>query len=354
MGIRDNRKKLMNIVRREAKLAVIILVFATLAGCGGNGPSDVLETTPVSIEVGHRDADSTLWHSVTDIVLRVSGYNFSPIVDTQSVDSTIFLVNVPTGDERVFTTFGMDTNGLAYLWGRKDTGVVKGDTARILIILSQLLQTAGDSILILRDSLPWKLPCTDTILDSLGAEYTIVPSDSFANLVLDPLVNTIIIPSDQPQEFYDRYRIYVTKFNNFIYDGGVMFFSACDRGWNGGDISEAAILFPSGVTLDTICHADTLNLVTGIHAIVSNLDTLRGYFASYTWFTDCPPFAQVLTVTPDTVERPTLLLYQYGSGLVLLSSQPLEYAYSNGTGEDNIGILLPRILGFLCDDDKLH
>ncbi|OYD13983.1 hypothetical protein CH333_09235 [candidate division WOR-3 bacterium JGI_Cruoil_03_44_89] len=344
----------MKLKKEKIGMVIVMVTFAFLIGCGRGGPSGVLETASLSIEVGHRDVDSTLWFIVSDVVLRVSGYNFSPIVDTQSVDSTIFSVDVPTGNDRVFTAFGIDTAGVAYLWGRKDTTVAKGDTTRISIIISQLLQTAGDSILILRDSLPWGLSCTDTILDSLGAEYTIVPSDSFADLILDPLVNTIIIPSDQPQEFYNRYRIYVTKFNNFIYDGGVMFFSACDRGWNGGDISEATFLFPSGVTLDTICHADTLNLVTGIHAIVSNLDTLRGYFASYTWFTDCPPFAQVLTVTPDTVERPTLLLYQHGSGLVLLSSQPLEYAYSNGTGEDNIGILLPRILGFLCDDDKLH
>lgn len=344
----------MKLKKEKIGMVIVMVTFAFLIGCGRGGPSGVLETASLSIEVSHRDVDSTLWFIVSDVVLRVSGYNFSPIVDTQSVDSTIFSVDVPTGNDRVFTAFGIDTAGVAYLWGRKDTSVAKGDTTRISIIISQLLQTAGDSILILRDSLPWGLSCTDTILDSLGAEYTIVPSDSFADLILDPLVNTIIIPSDQPQEFYDRYRIYVTKFNNFIYDGGVMFFSACDRGWNGGDISKATFLFPSGVTLDTICHADTLNLVTGIHAIVSNLDTLRGYFASYTWFTDCPPFAQVLTVTPDTVERPTLLLYQYGSGLVLLSSQPLEYAYSNDTGEDNIGILLPRILGFLCDDDKLH
>jgi hypothetical protein len=272
-------------------------------------------------------------------------------VDTQGVDSTFFSVDVPTGDERVFTSFGIDTNGVAYLWGRKDTNVVKGDTVRLSIILTPLLGTAGDSILILRDSLPWELSCTDAILDSLQVEYTIVPSDSFPNINLDPLKNTIIISSDQPQEFYNNYRRYVTNFNNFVYDGGVMFFSACDKGWNCGDILEAGIVFPSGVTLDTIYHTDTVNIVIGDHPIVAGLDTLRDYLASYSWFTDYPTFARILTVSPDTILRPTLLLYQYGSGLVLLSSQPLEYAYANGIDDNDIGLILPRILAFLSSDD---
>jgi len=348
----EKNKYYMKVEKRKVGIALIIFVFIYIAGCGKGGPSDVLETAPVRVEVGYQDVDSTLWRDVSNIMLRVTGDNFSPIVDTQSVDTTIFLLEVPIGDSRVFTAFGTDTNGVAYLWGQKDTNIAVEDTIRISIELSPLLGNAGDSILILRDSLPWKLSCTDSILDILGANYTVVPSDSFANFFPNSTKNTIIIPSDQPQEFYDNYRTYATKFNNFVYDGGVMFFSACDKGWNYGDILEAGILFPSGTTLDTVYQTDTLNLVTGTHPIVSDLDTLRGYFASYSWFTDCPPFAQILTVSPDTVERPTLLVYQYGSGLVLLSSQPLEYEYGNGIDNDDIGILLPRILSFLCNDDK--
>lgn len=344
----------MKTTKRKVGIALFIFVFIYITGCGKGGPSEVLETAPVMVEISYQDVDSILWRDVSNIMLRVTGDNFSPIVDTQSVDTTIFLLEVPIGDSRVFTAFGTDTNGVAYLWGRKDTNIVGGDTTRISIELSPLLGNAGDSIFILRDSLPWKLSCTDSILDSLGGVYKIIPSDSFANLLLNPLKNTIIIPSDQPQDFYDNYASYVTKFNNFVYDGGIIFFSACDKGWNSGNIFEAGILFPSGTTLDTVYQTDTLNLVTGIHPIVSDLDTLRGYFANYSWFTDCPPFAQVLTVCPDTVERPTLLLYQYGSGLVLLSSQPLEYEYANGVDNDDIGILLPRILSFLCSNNKRY
>ncbi len=347
-------KYYMKTTQRKVGIALITFVSIYITGCGKSGPSDILETAPVRVEINYKDADLMVWNTVSSIVLRVTGYNFSPIVDTQSVDSTIFFVDTPTGDERVFTALGIDTNGVAYLWGRKDTSVIEKDTTKISIELGSLLSITGDSILILRDSLPWGLSCTDLILDSLSGVYKIIPSDSFANLLLSPLKNIIIIPSDQPRDFYDNYASYVTKFNNFVYDGGIIFFSACDKGWNSGNILEAGILFPSGTTLDTVYQTDTLNLVTGTHPIVSDLDTLRGYFASYSWFTDCPPFAQVLTVCPDTVERPTLLLYQYGSGLVLLSSQPLEYEYANGIDNNDIGILLPRILSFLCSNNKRY
>lgn len=330
-----------------------LLSFLILEGCGERGPTENLVYAPVVIEIDHQNVDSTYWEDTDSILVRITGSNFSPIVDTQSVDSLIFYFDVPTGDDRIFTAFAIDTGGVAYCWGRKDTTVVEADTTRLTIELKLLLSTAGDSILILRDSLPWRLSCTDSILYNTGITAIVMPSDSFATLTLDPIKNTIIIPSDQPQEFYDNFKTYITKFNNFVFNGGVMFFSACDKGWNNGDISASGFLFPSGVMLDTIYHTDTINVVTGRHPVLEGLDTLKGYFASYGWFRDYPQYTQIFTVSPvsdspDTI-RPTLMLYQYGSGLVLLSSQPLEYAYSFGTGINNVGLLLPRILGFLVD-----
>ncbi len=331
-----------------------ILLTLSFIGCGNDGPTDVLVYAPVIVEISYQDKDSTYWQEVDNIVLRVSGLEFSPIVDTQSVDSTTFSLEVPTGEDRIFTAFAIDTNRTAYFWGRKDTSISNEDTTRLTIELTSLLATAGDSIIILRDSLPWGLSCTDSILDSLGINTIVVNSDSFSDLLLDPYKNTIIIPSDQPQEFYNNYKTYITKFNNFVFDGGVMFFSACHKGWNNGDINASNILFPSSVMLDTIYHTDTINIVTGNHPVLEGLDTLKGYYASYGWFKDYPSFGHILTVCPspesDTTIKPTLLLYQYGSGLVLLSSQPLEYTYVHGTGVNNIGSLLPKLLSCLVDN----
>ncbi|MCD5383746.1 hypothetical protein LR066_03180 [candidate division WOR-3 bacterium] len=326
---------------------MLLAIFACFLGCPRE-PEWIVETSPVEVTIGY--TDTTLWGDVAHITLKVIGDHFLPIADTQVVDSTIFVVDVPAGDNRLFTAFGIDTLGVAYFWGRKDT-MIEDDTTRISLILTELLIGGGDSVLILRDSLPWGLSCTDSILTDLGVKYRIVPSDSFGPLSLDPLIHTLIIPSDQPQLFYEAYRDHRAKFHEFVRTGGVMFFSACDKGWNEGDILEAGIRFPLGVTLDTIYRTDTVNIVTGNHPIIEDLDTLTGHFASYVWFTAYPEelekFAQILTMTSDSL--PTLLLYPYGSGLVLLSTQPLEYAYKEG---DEIGILLPRILEFLSRDDK--
>ncbi len=347
------------------KLYIILFPFLVLclSGCGKTSPSAV-ETAVVRVEISY--SDTTLWSYVSSIVLRVTGSEFNPIVDTQSVDSTVFFPDIPTGEGRIFTAFGLDTTGRGRLWGKSEADITE-DTTYVSIMLHPLLADGGDTIIILRDALPWGLPCTDSILDSLGmlvydslgVVQNILPSDSFADFILDPMRHIIIVPSDQPQEFYDSYRIHALKFNSFVFDGGTIFFSACDKGWNGGDILNAGILFPSGVSLDTIYHTAPINIVTGSHPIVDGIDTLRGDpFASYNWFRDYPPDAWRLSVTnyclseSDTTIKPTLLLYQYGSGLVLLSSQPLEYEYDNGIGGDDIGILLPRILEVLCSGDK--
>ncbi len=338
------KKNSPNLIKKNLPLIVLLAIFTCFLGC----PRErewIVETSPVEVKI--LSTDTPLWEDVAYITLKVTGDLFLPIADTQEVgvDSTIFTVDVLPGDNRLFTAFGMDTLGVAYFWGRQDTNVIEDDTTRISVVLTEILIGGGDSLLILRDSLPWGLCCTDTILKDLGVKYRIVPSDSFAPLSLDPLRHTLIIPSDQPQLFYEAYRDHRAKFHVFVYTGGVMFFSACDKGWNKGDILEAGIRFPLGVTLDTVYRTDTINIATGNHSIVAGLDTLRSYtFASYGWFRDYPEFAQILAVTPDGL--PTLLLYQYGSGLLLLSTQPLEYEYNhaNNISNDDVGILLQRIL----------
>jgi len=178
-------------------------------------------------------------------------------------------------------------------------------------------------------------------------EYEILGSAAFDTVTLTPGRDLVIIANDQPQSFYNAYAANQQKFNDFVLAGGIMFWEACDHGWNSGSILDAGITFPGGVTVDPVYVYDYYNyLANPDYELLQGLpDTLYGTYASHETFSNLPEGAQIFTYGVQT-QKPTLVLYSYGLGWVLVTGQPLEYCYER-LPEQTVGLLLPRIVKFI-------
>ena len=62
---------------------------------------------------------------------------------------------------------------------------------------------------------------------------------------------------------------------------------------------------------------------------------------------DLPVGTNVLMRGTDS-DMPTLVIYPYGSGLVFMTGQPLEHAYTYG---NTMGAILPRLIKLILGEE---
>lgn len=143
----------------------------------------------------------------------------------------------------------------------------------------------------------------------------------------------IIIEGDQPQDFYDIYTNNKAIFDNFVYNGGTIFWIACDMGWLSGNFTSS---LPGGVTWRD--SYDSYNdIVYFEHPITKNFPTrLYGNYASHGGFDNLDSanitnlMIYMKETTGDGVQYPTYVEYRYHMGRVLATTSPLEWYVING------------------------
>ncbi len=195
---------------------------------------------------------------------------------------------------------------------------------------------SADHIVIFQDGLPWDstaltdMLALEGITEGTGTDqYEIITSDSFADFVLDPATDLLVIANDQTQHFYNAIAADNDAILAFINAGGTVFWEACDNGWAGGSIVEAGITMPGDVTL--VLAFENYNIIqVPDHPIFQGItvEPLAGTSASHEYFTDLPADALVLMTGQESGE-PTLVTYSCGAGLVFMTGQPLEFHYAN-------------------------
>ncbi len=240
-----------------------------------------------------------------------------------------------------------------YLEVRDEDGIVSNVIRKINVAGGY---ASGKHILIFRDVLPWNNVKIEDLLNSYGyregdgvGEYSIHSSAEMGSIVLKPGYDFVIISNSQDQNFYNTYAQWNTKFSDFVYNGGSMFWEACDNGWYndntsniGGDMASAGIILPGNIT--TTFKLDHLNYLTGISSpLTAGLpNELYGNYASHEYFSDLPEGVVVYTV--DSNDNPTLIEYQFGNGFILVTGQPLEHAFFHGY---SMGGLFPRVVAYV-------
>ncbi len=337
-------KKLLSIF-----IPLLIVGLIAMSSCT---KKDEIKTATVSINLPDGGARAL----IASVTLRVTAPNYGGFEQTRSVTPTTVVVTFEvqlTGDNTyTFFVTARDSGGTILYWGRVEADV---NTARSLEInIEPAAQGAANHIKIFRDYLPWESTAMDSMLASQGYtvgtgenQYEIFGSSDFDTVTLRAGTDLVIIVNDQDQNFYNRYAQNMQKFNNFVQRGGVIFWEACDRGWNNGSILDAGVTLPGGVTVDSTYIYDNYNLIyNSNYELVQGLpDTLYGTYASHETFTNLPENSQIFTLNMEE-RKPTLILYNYGLGWLMVTGQPLEYTYDR-LPEQTTGLLLSRVVNFI-------
>ncbi len=192
----------------------------------------------------------------------------------------------------------------------------------------------GFGVALFKNADPWDYPANELILKRYGIPYDLYNSSDIAGVDLSAYAKVVIV-SDQPQVFYDTVNASRTWFEGYVEKGGVLEIHAADNGWNGGswiDMLPGGINYTSGSTNDVniVSSAESHPVVRTPNEITNtDLDnwgsSAHGYFASPYPSGHIEIFEQGASpFTPVYIEAP------HGSGVIIASSQTLEYAYKNG------------------------
>ena len=192
------------------------------------------------------------------------------------------------------------------------------------------------------------------LFDALGFDegtgagaYEILTSREMRSVELIPGQDLVVISNDQPQGFYDNYARNQVKFLNFVDNGGTLFWGASDEGWKEGSIAEAGINLPGSVEVHQ--QYESVNLVFDPSRdlpLVSGLPaSLDGNYASHEWFANLPDGTVIYTTGRDS-GQPTLIEFNWGAGWVIMTGQPLEWAYDR-RDDYSMGLLLDRVIVYV-------
>ncbi len=230
----------------------------------------------------------------------------------------------------------------------RNNDILTGSVTRIVNIDAGAVNV--QRVKIIQDSLPWNSSSLIAILEYLGftegagnGNYEIVGSDRLLNTDLDPETDLVIVSNDQSQYFYDEFAENQIRFYDFVHEGGVLFWAACDQGSARGFMEDAGIVLPDRVGYHQ--SIDALNYITDSNLkLIDGLpEVLEHQYASHVGFYDLPENSTIYT--ENSRGEATLLEFNLGKGWVMISGQPLEHQHQHAQTE--INELLPRILSHL-------
>jgi hypothetical protein len=187
----------------------------------------------------------------------------------------------------------------------------------------------GFGIALFKNVDPWGSTANEIILKRYGIPYDIYNSTDIGTVDLSKYAK-VIISSDQNQVFYDAVNASRTWFEDYAENGGVLEIHAASSGWNGGNWIDD---LPGNITY-TSSSQNIINIVMKHHPLVRTpnnitdpeLDnwgtSVHGYFTAY-------PSETIVILRESSSTNPAYIEVPFGSGVILASSQTLEYGYKN-------------------------
>lgn len=208
--------------------------------------------------------------------------------------------------------------------------------------------TVTGPVAIFRNVFPWSINETENILISYGINYTLYNSLDMGIVDLSPF-EKVIIESDQNQLFYDTLALNKIWLENYVTNGGVLEIHAADGGSNGG-LWDELYLMPGGINHTNIL-TDNVTINLPLHPILSypnnisdnELDywglSAHGYFNTY------PGTSKAILLDGNSL-NPVFIELNYGKGTILITMQPLEWAYDRGDSNflENVILYIPEVV----------
>ncbi len=265
------------------------------------------------------------------------------ITSTTSTDFVPATITTPNSGSFSFTglqsgTYIIEASDPNKVYQPTSTTVTIGAN-EIVTTTDLVLIKAGNHVVIFRDlGSEWQE--TSSIGDILAAEVGLTEgtgqnqyeykTSSDMSSYTPAVGDVIIIGGDQTTSFYTTYTTNKSKFDNFVYNGGTMYWIACDGGWQSGNFTSS---LPGGVTWADN-YENYNNIVYFQHPITKNFPTqLYGNYASHGGFDnldDASVTGLMVYAKEATGGLPTYIEYRYGTGKVLATTTPLEYYVTNG------------------------
>lgn len=339
---------------------LLVLPLLLFIGCGDdkttNAPADTHTYVHVPFPVdSYFDAVRTLTVTVTatDIVTPITATDTTILTTSQSD----IQMTIAAGTNRHFDVVALDSTGQQLYRTQKNVTINSGARTDVSLILLPAGSASPTKVKLFRNTLPWLWPSQpESILVSLGFtqgagvnQYQVFNSSQMGSIVLTPGVDLVILQAMQETTFYKDYLASREFFEDFVQNGGNLFIIYTAYGMGVYSDSLVNMIFPGGV--DYIYKEDYLNHPAIIdHPILAGIAyDLRGTSASHGYFDGL--LAGTLVLTVDSLSNPTLVIYGYGQGTVVLSGQPIEYwRYYRGTFPP-MGELLSRIVRFILGYD---
>ncbi len=181
----------------------------------------------------------------------------------------------------------------------------------------------ANPVLIIQDQNPWGYTSIQDILTANSIAYDQVDSSQIPTIDLSPY-KLVIIPSNQPGSFYTTWNANLPRFEAYAAAGGALWLSTCAY-----SLTSPEPLVPGGVINST--DLDNYNdIVAPTHPWVAGApNPMYGNYASHDSFANLYPGSAVVA-RAQTSLKPTLVDYRMGMGRILITGQPLEFAWANG------------------------
>ena len=183
-------------------------------------------------------------------------------------------------------------------------------------------------VAIFQDQIPWNYNVTESILVDYNIPYTIYQSSDFG-VDISSFQKVIIMPV-QTQTFYDRLMGNVSWLEDFAFNGGILQFSACD--WNPAKWNTTYLL-PGGVNktfTDSGTYTDDVSINLPLHPVlhspfpVEDNELDNWLYSAHSAFTTYPTNTQKILLDGNTLD-PVLIQLAFGTGSIIMSTQPLEW-----------------------------
>ena len=278
-------------------------------------------------------------------------FQTSAPIEASSGGQIVLMLGLPSGQQHRITVHLVDISGRIDFWSGTVIDIAAAGTTDVALTLAQTGFGTASRVKIFRDFWPWGSHAMDEVLAANGitlgdgdSQYEVLSAADMNSTDLVPGEDLVVIANDQRQSFYDNYAAAQNRFDDFARNGGVILWEACDLAWAGGSIEEAGIVLPAAISISP-GYAYENHIYSSAWQLLSGIDSLlQGNYASHEGFTGLPGGAAIFTL--DERDLPTLAVYAYGAGWVMVTGQPLEYAYGQ-SGSEGIGGLLPRIVCYL-------
>lgn len=323
-----------------------------------SAPGYLAETTPLTLADGDDvTLDAALDAGIPAVdpveILVEAEYGDAPVTRTVTLSN---LGSAPfdweareRGGGSIPAEIPVGTAGKGMLAGRGTDSRTRPATwtGPIAVAPSDTGPGGGATAAVFLDFLPWGSDALLQVLDANGVAYDLLGSESMAEVDLTQY-QFVILSSDQPQDFYDRYVANADRFAGYVQSGGLLVVEAASNGWNFGDFSGAPL--PGGVSVGGPVFDDLNDVAAPDHPLMAGVpDPFFGTFASHTIFENLPADATIIATSTSTGE-PTLAEYRVGGGTVVALAQTMEFAWMAGQdGAIILENLVPYAVAFYRD-----